>query len=320
MARMNRRLRFVFGLGEVLVRLRLAPSPLKAYEAPVDVRQASKVPFWMGRKGDQTLAVAVETVAGRGGPIRVRTYRKPGTPEGSPAILYLHGGGFMLGGLDACDWIVRSLCARTGFPAFSVEYGLAPECPFPGPLEDCRDALQWLADTRPHGIDPTRIAVAGDSAGGNLAAALALLTRDDGGPQLRHQTLVYPFTDGTLASTDWDTASMGGVGRAAGEHMVKAYAPNHPVDEPLVSVLHADHAGLPPAFVITAEHDVLRTDGRAYADKLREAGVPVLHRDYEGVPHGFLGMARLTPASDLCIALIASEITAALDPRTATTA
>ncbi|MCU1601744.1 MAG: hypothetical protein JWO22_2453 [Frankiales bacterium] len=316
MARMNRRLRLVFGLGEALSKVGLAPSPLKQIDAPVAQRQAVRVPVWMGRQGDQALEVAMAEVPARGGPVRVRTYRRPGTPEGSPAILYLHGGGFVLGGLDACDWIVRSLCARTGYPVVSVEYRLAPECPFPGPLEDCRDALQWMVDTRPHGIDATRIAVAGDSAGGNLAAALALLTRDDGGPRLRHQTLVYPFTDGTLASTDWDTRARGGVGRSAGEHMVRTYAPDHSVDEPLVSVLHADHAGLPPALVITAEHDVLRTDGSAYADKLREAGVPVLHRDYKGVPHGFLGMARLTPDSERCVSLIASEIVAALGATT----
>jgi acetyl esterase len=309
---MNRRLRVLLGLSDVLVKLRIAPSPTAQYAAPVAKRQAVRVPFWMGRRGDRTLEVADRRIPARGGPIRIRTYRKPGTPDGSPAILYLHGGGFMLGGLDACDCIVRELCSRTGFPAVSVEYRIAPECPFPGPLEDCRDALQWMADTRPLGIDPTRIAVAGDSAGGNLSAALALLTRDDGGPRLLHQTLVYPFTDGTLSSTDWDTRSLGGVGREAGEHMVRCYAPNHAVDEPLMSVLHADHHGLPPALVITAEHDVLRADGTRYADKLRDAGVPVVHRDYVGVPHGFLGMGRLTPESDRCLSLIAHEIAVAL--------
>jgi acetyl esterase len=310
---MNARLRLLLGLSDLLARVGVAPSLLAQATAPVAERQAVKVPVWMGRPGDRSLEVALEEVPGRGGPVRVRTYRRAGTPAGSAGILYVHGGGFVLGGLDACDAIVRGLCARTGFPVVSVEYRLAPECPFPGPLEDCRDALQWMVDERPHGIDPARIAVAGDSAGGNLSAALALLTRDDGGPQLRHQTLVYPFTDGTLSSSDWDTRAMAGVDRSAGEQMMRWYAPAHAPDEPLVSVLHADHAGLPPALVITAEHDVLRADGRAYAEKLAEAGVAVLHHDVEGVPHGFLGMGRLTREADRVLDLIASEIAAAVE-------
>jgi len=243
--------------------------------------------------------------------LRLRVHRPTGAQAG-PAVLYVHGGGFVLGGLDACDYITRGLCSRTGYPVVSVEYRVAPECPFPAALEDCRDVLQWMVDTRPLGLDPSRIAVAGDSAGGNLSAALTLLTRDDGGPRLRHQTLVYPFTDGTLASTDWEEHAMAGVDRSRGEQMVRWYAPHHPADEPLMSVLHAEHHGLPPALVITAEHDVLRSDGSRYAQKLAAAGVPVLHRDYEGVPHGFLGMPRLTSESDRCLDLIATEITAAL--------
>jgi acetyl esterase len=312
MTPMNARLRFAVALSTALTRLRLAPSPMTQADAPAERRQAIRVPAWMGRPGDRSLEVALERVDARGGPLRVRTYRKPGTPAGSPAILYLHGGGFVLGGLDACDFVVRSLCALTGFPVLSVEYRLAPECPFPGPLEDCCDVLQWLRDTCPHGIDPTRIAVAGDSAGANLAAALTLLSRADGRPPLRHQTLVYPFTDATLSSTDWDTRAMAGAGRSLGEQMLRWYAPGHPVEDPLLSVLHADHAGLPPALVITAEHDVLHADGTAYASKLAAAGVPVVLHDVPGVPHGFLGMPRLTPESGRCLALIATEITAAM--------
>jgi acetyl esterase len=309
---MNTRLRLLLGTFEVLGKLHLAPSQAQQTAAPVAKRQASKAPFWMTRPGDRTLVVAEQQVPSRGGSLRVRTYSKPGTSDGSPAILFLLGGGFVLGGLDACDYLTRGLCSRTGFPVVSVEYRLAPECPFPGPLEDCRDVLQWMVDTRPFGLDSTRIAVAGDSAGGNLSAALALLTRDDGGPSLRHQTLIYPFTDGTLASADWETHAMLGIDRSSGEQMMRWYAPDHPVDEPLVSVLHAAHQDLPPALVITAEHDVLRSDGSRYAQKLAEAGVPVLHRDYEGVPHGFLGMPRLTPESDRCLDLVAREIAAAL--------
>src|SRR5205823_5659551 len=111
----------------------------------------------------------------------------------------------------------------------------------------------------------------------------------------------------TLSSSDWDTRAMGGVDRTAGERMMAWYAPDHPAAEPLVSVLHAEHQDLPPALVVTAEHDVLRADGLRYAEALRTAGVPVLHRDYEGIPHGFLSMSRLTKDADRCLDLIATE-------------
>jgi acetyl esterase len=312
MTRLRQPIRALLALSNGLVRLGLAPSPIQQVTEPVVKRQLSKPPAWMTRPGDRTIRTREHELDGRCGPITVRVYVRPGTQPGSPVIVYLHGGGFVLGGLDGCDYITRGLAARTGFPVVSVEYRLAPDCPFPGPLEDCQDALQWVVDTRPEGIDPTRIALGGDSAGGNLTAALALLIRDSGGPEIRHQTLVYPFTDGTLSSTDWDTRAMGGVDRSAGQQMMAWYAPNHPADEPLVSVLHADHAGLPTALVITAEHDVLRSDGLRYAQALRNAGVSVVERDFEGLPHGFLSMPRLTKDADRCLDLIAQEMCAAL--------
>jgi acetyl esterase len=314
MAKLQQPIRALLGVSELLVRLGM-PSPMAAQmKQPAEKRQLSKPARWMTRPGDQSLLVEDHTLHARCGNLRVRSFARPGTPAGSPGIVYLHGGGFVLGGLDACEWITRELCSRTGFPVFSVEYRLAPECPFPGPLEDCADALTWVVDAAPFGIDPTRLAIAGDSAGGNLTAALTIHVRDTDGPEVRHQTLIYPFTDGTLSSTDWDTHASLGVDRKAGEQMMQWYAPHHAADEPLVSVLHADHQGLPPALVLTAEHDVLRTDGRRYAAALREAGVLVVHHEYEGLQHGFLSMPRLTKDADRCLDLIASEIRAALAP------
>jgi acetyl esterase len=247
----------------------------------------------------------------------VRTYLPPGLRPDSPAIVYLHGGGFVLGGLDGCDYITRGLASRTGYPVFSVEYRLSPECAFPGALEDCEDALRWVAETRPEGIDPARIAVGGDSAGGNLAASLALLVRDSSGPTIRHQTLVYPLTDCTVTSPSWLLHKGGGIDVAAGRDMVRHYAPHHAADHPLVSPLHApDLSGLPPALVITAEVDVLNYDGRDYAERLLTAGVPVVYRDYPGIPHGFVTMPRLSRDSDHALDLIASEMVSALTAST----
>lgn len=312
MTRLRQPIRALLGVAEVLMRFGLAPTTVAQAAAPVAERQLNKPPWWMTKPGDRTVQTWERELEGRCGPVKVRGYVPAGLRPGSPVIVYLHGGGFVLGGLDGCDYLTRGLASRTGFLVVSVEYRLAPDCPFPGPLEDCQDALRWVVETRPDGIDPSRIAVAGDSAGGNLTAALALLSRDSGGPHIAHQTLVYPFTDGTLSSDDWDLRARGGVDRKAGEQMVAWYAPNHPANEPLVSVLHADHRGLPPALVITAEHDVLRADGIRYAEALLRDGVPVVHRDYDGLPHGFLSMPRLTRESDRCLDLIAAEIRTAL--------
>lgn len=295
---------------KVLERSGVGPSPDKLLALPVDQRKLFKQPFFARKPGDRTLVVYETRVNERVG---VRVYTRGSTLPGSPAILYIHGGGFVAGGPDDCDYITRGLASRTGFPVISVDYRLAPECPFPGALEDCADALEWVVETRPEGIDPDRIAIAGDSAGGNLTAALAIKTRDSNGPKIAHQTLIYPFTDGTLSSPDHDLHRRAFVDRATAQRMVQLYAPNHPADEPLVSVLLApDLSRLPPALVITASHDTLRSDGLRYAERLREAGVPVVQREFEGMPHAFLVMPRLCKESDEAIALISREISSAL--------
>jgi acetyl esterase len=305
--------RAVLGLAELLVKVGLSPSPLAMLDKPAEVRQLSKPPFWMTRKGDPRVTTREVLVEGRGGPVRVRLYVPVGHQAGTPAILYLHGGGFVLGGLDGCDYVTRGLAARTGLLVASVEYRLAPECAHPGPLEDCEDALGWLASEQPEGIDGTRVAVAGDSAGGNLAAALALRTRDLAGPRLVHQTLIYPFLDGTISSPSWTRHAGGGIDADAGRRMVSLYAPNHSATDPYLSPLHAtDLSGLPPALVITAEVDVLHHDATSYVERLVEAGVPTVHRDYSGVPHGFVTMPRLCRDSDLALDLIASEVSQAV--------
>ena len=188
-----------------------------------------------------------------------------------------------------------------------VSYRLAPEHPFPAGLEDCQDVLQWMVDKQPHGLDPKRVAVAGESAGGNLAAALCIANRDSGGPRVLHQTITYPFTDTTLTSTDWDSAKMPGVDRSAGEMMVRVYA-GAEKDNPLVSVLHADLTGLPPAMVISCEHDPLRSDGIRYAEALAAAGVETLHRHYDNMPHGYLVVPGIIREAKASLDEIAREI------------
>ncbi|HBO13529.1 MAG TPA: hypothetical protein DD491_12145 [Halieaceae bacterium] len=229
---------------------------------------------------------------GPAGPVPVRFYRPEG-PGPHPLVLFFHGGGWEVGDLDSHDETVRRLCAGSGAAFASVAYRLAPEAPFPAALEDGYAAAAWAAQHAADlGIDAARIAVAGDSAGGNLAAALCLLVRERGGPPLAHQALVYPVT-----GADLDTASYREHGeglfltRAMMQWFWDQYVPDPARRaDPLAAPLAGDAAGLPPATILTAEYDPLRDEGAAYARHLEAAGVPVAYRDFPGMIHGFLGM------------------------------
>ena len=237
-------------------------------------------------------------VPGPGGPLTLRVHRPAAeaVPDGPlPALLYLFGGGWTLGSLDTGDAICRRLTNAVGCVTFSADYRLAPEHPFPAAVHDVAAAAEWIAEHAAGlGIDPGRLAVAGDSAGGNLAAALTLIARERGGPALRHQLLVYPNTDhgaDTPSVREHDDPLL------FNRRSVAWYWGHYLADpadgaDPLASPLRAPSlAGLPPATVITAEYDPLRDEGELYAEALRAAGVPVEARRYEGMPHGFFAMA-----------------------------
>jgi acetyl esterase len=140
MTRLRQPIRALLGVSELLMRLRLLPDAMAQTSTPVATRQLSRPPFWMTKPGDRTIRSREHELQGRGGPLRVRVCTRQDQRSGTPVIVYLHGGGFVLGGLDGCDYLTRGLAARTGFPVVSVEYRLAPDCPCPGPLEDCEDA------------------------------------------------------------------------------------------------------------------------------------------------------------------------------------
>ncbi|WP_225848881.1 alpha/beta hydrolase [Streptomyces sp. HPF1205] len=231
---------------------------------------------------------------GPGGDLPVRVYR-PGPERPLPALLYHFGGGWTLGGIDTSDALCRTLAEEIGCLVVVVGYRLAPEHPFPAAVHDCYAALRWVAGhARELGADPARLAVGGDSAGGNLAAAVTLLARADGDIRLAGQLLVYPNTDQSA-----DDASMRenadpllfnhrSVAWYAGHYLA---APEDAAD-PLASPLREpDLSRLPPALVITAEYDPLRDQGEAYARRLAEAGVPVELSRYPGMAHGFFTMA-----------------------------
>ncbi len=246
--------------------------------------------------GEPVAAVEEFTIDGPDGPLTLRHYRPTAEPAPpGPALLYLYGGGWALGSLETGDPICRSLANATGAAVLAVGYRHAPEHRFPAAVHDCYAALDWIARNAPRlGVDPERIAVGGDSAGGNLAAALTLLARDRGGPAIVHQLLIYPNTD-HRAVPDGPTAD-GEDPALFNRHSVAWYWSHYLADpadaaDPLASPLRArDHAGLPPATVITAEYDPLCEEGEQYATALHAAGVPVTLRRYPGMPHGFFAM------------------------------
>ena len=246
--------------------------------------------------GEEVEHVEDREVPGPAGPIPARLYRPAGHGP-LPLLVYFHGGGWVLGGLASHDTVCRSLANGAGCAVLAIDYRLAPEHRFPAAVDDCYAATVWAAaNAAALGCDAKRIAVGGDSAGGNLAAVISQIARDRETPALRFQLLVYPATD-----AGYDTASYRE--NATGyflelEDMHWFY--NHYLDsvadgsDPRASPLRArDLGGLPPALVITAEFDPLRDEGEAYAGRLREAGVPVTLHRYDGMIHGFFSMGPL---------------------------
>jgi acetyl esterase len=291
------------GLAPDLWALARLADRLPQRDAPVAVsrRRANAQGMPLARRLAPEVQAHDRTVPGPGGPIPVRTYVPPGAPETGPLLVWLHGGGWVFRTVQTHDASLRFLAARSGVRIASVEYRLAPEHPFPAPLDDALAAWSAVtADPAAFGAAPGRIAVGGDSAGGNLAAAVALAGRDGDVAAPCWQLLLYPvcdvpdahpsyatFRDGfslTGASMAWYFEQYAGADRAAWT-------------DPRVAVLRADVAGVAPAHVATALADPLRDEGEAYAAGLRAAGVAVTtHR--HPLLHGFLNMTAARSARD----------------------
>ena len=304
---LDRRVQFMLALQ------RLLPAPLDATRLDPSAQRRQlrmvAIPAMPTRRDVYSVDRLVPRGSADGGPVPVRVYRpygagtlgrEPGRGGRRGAVVYLHGGGWASGDLDTHHGSCQTLAAVTGCVVVAVDYRLAPEHPFPAALDDALAAWRWVHQ-RPGelGFDPGRVGVMGDSAGGNLAAALALVARDSGDPGLplpHAQGLVYPAVDARLATESIRTLSDGFMLTAdAMRAFREAYVPD-PADweRPEVSpLLAADHAGLPRALVVTAGFDPLRDDGTAYAAALRSAGVEVHERCYDGQIHGFFGMGLL---------------------------
>jgi acetyl esterase len=253
---------------------------------------------------DDDLMVRDLSIPGPEGPgtgLPIRTYRPP-SAEPLPVLVYFHGGGWVRGDLDTHDGLCRLLAEAVDCVVVSVAYRRAPEHPFPAPVHDAYAATTWAAaHAGIVGGDPDRVAVGGDSAGGNLAAAVTLLARDRDGPDIAHQTLIYPVTDYDLHTDSYHENAAGYLlSRASMRWYWERYL-DDAVDgaNPYASPLRAlDLSGLPPATVVTAGYDPLRDDGAAYADRLRESGVSVTHANYPGMVHVFASFPDLERARD----------------------
>lgn len=272
---------------EGLTKVGLLPSNEKAVRLPHQQRLAMGPQKFMLRDVPDVPFRDEQVPTRDGATIRARVYE----PDGATVpLLYAHGGGFAFGGIVSCDHICRQLAHDAGVAVISVEYRLAPEHPFPGPLNDCEDALAWLHD---QGWDNQRLLVGGDSAGGNLAAALAIVCRDRDVP-LIGQLLLYPVLDLTVQGEG--VTSYRGLGMKRKDMLLCAsnYLGDADPTDQLASPLHAtDLAGLAPAYVLTVEHDALRWEAQQYAERLREAGVPTTHDDVLGHVHASLSVPAL---------------------------
>ncbi|MER9081110.1 alpha/beta hydrolase [Mesorhizobium sp. M0895] len=299
----------------------ISPSPLLDPEARhvLDLgRQAAAKPFEAGspqearhayEQGFPTLqgerepvaSLTERTIAGTSGPLTLRIYRGLGaSAHGAPALLYLHGGGWVIGNLDSHDEICRWFANMAACVVVCPDYRLAPEHKFPAAIEDCRVALAFMQSAVDDlGVDAKRIAVAGDSAGGNLATVLSLLARENKNPPTA-QLLFYPNTDASQTADSYCRFAEGFGLTAATMAWFRDHYVTHAgdIDDWRVSPLKAASlAGVAPAFVAIAGHDILADEGEAYAKRLEDEGVPAALRRWNGQIHGFVSMGRHGPAA-----------------------
>lgn len=293
-----------------MIDLDWATVPIAELRAMADVPMHQGPPLEMARVEHLSVTADDHTI-----PARLYV---PANADAKPALtVFFHGGGWVIGTLETHDATCRELAQEARCAVLSVDYRLAPESRYPVAVEDCFAATRWAADNAVAlGLSGERLAVAGDSAGGNLAAAVALMARDRGGPELAHQLLIYPVTDHDFATSSYKSNS--GPDAFLTEGAMRRFWADYlgdipPTDAPLARLLgRQDLAGLPPATIVVAEHDPLRDEGVAYAEKLRDAGVAVDLIEAPGMIHGFFGMTQIVPDATEWTRAAASRLRGAL--------
>jgi acetyl esterase len=286
---------------------------------PVEAREVYLQRRFFVQPKPPEVALARDLAAeGPSGPIPLRLFRPIGSTEGAtlPVLVYYHGGGFVVGGLDTHDTLCRTLCNLSGCAVVSVDYRMAPEHRFPAAVDDSLAAARWLqrhaSDLR---IDPNRMAVGGDSAGGNLAAVVAIAARDAGDLPIRFQLLIYPATDQRCGADSHRRNGQGYLLTSASiAYFMQHYLGENPPREDwrCSPLLHPDLSKLPPAFVLVAGYDPLRDEGVEYAQKLSLAGSPAALVSFERQIHGFITMGRVIDEANVAVQLCAAQLKQAL--------
>ena len=265
-------------------------------------------------KGDPPEPHSIETleIPGVQGNITTWVY-KPSAKENLPMLVFYHGGGFVIGSLESHDTVCRSLCVEAQCIVVAVEYRLAPENKYPAALEDAWSATEWVADNANLlGGDPARLAIGGDSAGGCLAATVALIAKESGGPKISKQLLIYPCTDMTRR---YESHRTFGEGYRLTSDLIEWFYNHYFSEEDDVESWKASPLnstkleGLPPTFLISAGFDPLQDEAEAYADKLMRAGVSTKHSHYEGMLHGFITMPGVMDKAKEALTECAQELT-----------
>lgn len=282
-------------------------------------------PFsWITGRVDPRVTIDEGSAVARdGADIPLRWYRPDGERTDRPLVVYFHGGGWVQGSTRMYDPLCSFLAAEIDAVVVSVDYRMAPEHRAPVAAHDAVDVTRWLHEHADHGVDRRRLAVCGDSAGGNLSAVVAQQLRDltvDGEPVIRHQALLYPATDLTLASPSVREHAHGAILTEEKIHVFRGHYLGDGPDalattDPLVSPLFGDAKGVAPALIQTADLDPIRDDGTRYADVLREAGVPVRTTNYVGLPHGFVSFPGIAPAGAQHRAELVTELSHHLEEK-----
>lgn len=284
---------------------RAASGAPEVWQAPLDVIRAGTY----GRVAlagipEKIFSIHNRYIPGPTADLHIRIYR-PSPDKNLSALVYFHGGGWVLNFLDIYDAELSSLANRSGSVVIAVNYQKAPEHPYPIPFDDCYATYLWVhQNAQLLGINPGKIGVGGDSAGANLASAVALKNRDMKGPQMAYQLLIYPCNERNFETDSYKSKATGyGLSRQSMQWFWEQYLQGNGYDnDPYACPTTAqDFSGLPPAIIVTAEFDPLKDDGIKYERLLREAGVPTFYREYEGMVHGFAILGSITKTADVAI-------------------
>lgn len=299
----------------VLDLIRLSGAPTTDTLSPADARLAYRnARFALSPEAPALAEVRDLSAQGRTGPIPMRLYRDGTNPAPRAGLVYFHAGGWVIGDLDTHDVVCRQLAQRTGAVVISVDYRMGPEHKFPAAVEDAIDATSWIAGNAPDlGIDPHRLVVGGDSAGGNLAAVVAIDARDNHGPAIGLQALIYPSVALAMTTQSHEDFAEGyGLTRASmlyfRGHYLRSEADKQ--DWRASPMRAAHHENLPPTLIITAGFDPLRDEAEDYARMLVASGVPVTVKRFPGQIHGFITMGRIIPEATDAINEIADAMAA----------